>query len=71
MLAYATAAIDTIQTAKSQILNTVVPNDTFKKPLQSLIDAQTEFAKAAAKVSYDLYDAVTKLDFSDFVKKTK
>lgn len=47
MFAYAETAIETVKTAKSTVLKTLVNEESFRKPLQSMIDAEAELAKAA------------------------
>ena len=52
--------IDSIQSAKKQIVNTFVTNESFKKELVKLIDAQTEFAKGQTKTSLAIVEAFVK-----------
>ena len=47
------AAIDTVQNGKKQFVNTFVPNESIKETLNSFVDAQTEYTKAAVKTSQD------------------
>lgn len=51
MFAYAETAIETVKTAKSTALKTLVTEESFRKPLQSMIDAEAELAKAAMKAA--------------------
>lgn len=61
--------IDTVQSAKSQALKTFVTNEPVRKSLQSLIDAQTTFAKQVAKSASELTNvAAETLSKADFAK---
>jgi hypothetical protein len=60
MIAYFNSTIDTIQSAQSKVLSTIVTEEAFRKPLQTAIDAGAEFAKTLAKTAHDLTDQVTK-----------
>lgn len=53
-------AIDSIQNAKKQFVNTFVTNDSFKKELVKLIDAQTDFAKGQVKTTLEIAEAFVK-----------
>lgn len=44
-------AIDTVQNAKTSFLKSVVTEDKYRAPLQSFVDAQTEFAKEVVRVT--------------------
>ena len=64
---YANQAIDTIQNAKTAVLSKVVTDEKFRSPLQAFVDAQTNFAKEAVRVtdeliqqSYNFVEASTK-----------
>ena len=64
---YANQAIDTIQNAKTAVLSKVVTDEKFRSPLQSFVDAQTNFAKEVVRVtdeliqqSYNFVEASTK-----------
>ena len=52
--------IDTVQGAKKQFVNTFVTNDSFKKELIKLVDAQTEFAKGQVKTTLQIAEAFVK-----------
>jgi hypothetical protein len=53
--------IDSVQNAKKQVVNTVfASNDSFKKELVKLIDAQTEFAKGQVKTTLQIAEALVK-----------
>lgn len=50
----ATTVIDSIKDAKTKVLNTVVTEQSFRKPLQSMIDAEAALAKATLDAVEDL-----------------
>lgn len=52
--------IDTLQNAKKQYVKTLVHDDTLAAPLNSFIDAQTDFAKQAIKSIEQFTSALTK-----------
>ncbi len=52
--------IDGVQNAKKQIVNTFITNDSFKKELIKLVDAQTEFAKGQVKTTLAIAEAFVK-----------
>jgi hypothetical protein len=52
--------IDGVQNAKKQFVNTFVPNESFKKELIKLVDAQTEFAKGQVKTTLSIAEAFVK-----------
>ena len=52
--------IDTVQGAKKQFVNTFVTNESFKKELVKLVDAQTEFAKGQVKTTLQIAEAFVK-----------
>ncbi len=47
------ATIDAVQNGKKQFVNTFVPNESIKETLNSFVDAQTEYTKAAFKTGQD------------------
>ena len=52
------AIIDSVQNAKKQFVNTVFAgNESFKKELNKLVDAQTEFAKGQVKTTLQIAEA--------------
>lgn len=51
---YATTAIDTIKDAKATVLKSLVTDETFRKPLQAMIDAEAQLAKATVKSIEDM-----------------
>ncbi len=53
--------IDGVQNAKKQFVNTIFANnESFKKELTKLIDAQTEFAKGQVKTTLSIAEAFVK-----------
>ena len=52
--------IDSVQNAKKQFVNTFVTNESFKKELTKLVDAQTEFAKGQVKTTLAIAEAFVK-----------
>lgn len=54
------AIIDSIQSAKKQIVTTFVTDEKFKKELTKLIDSQTEFAKGQVKATISIAEALVK-----------
>lgn len=56
--------IDSVQNAKRFVVNTYVHDEKIRKGLISVIDAQTEFAKATAKTALEwsqmYFDSITK-----------
>jgi hypothetical protein len=59
MFSYANAFIDTIQSAKSNALKTIVTDAKVREPMQSFIDAQTTFAKSMTDIADTVYIQVT------------
>lgn len=64
------AIIDSVQNANKQIVNTFVTNDSLKKELIKLVDAQTEFAKGQVKTTLSLTETFYK-NFSDAIYAKK
>ena len=54
------AIIDSVQNAKKQVVTTFVTNESFKKELVKLIDAQTEFAKGQVKTTLSIAETLVK-----------
>ncbi len=52
--------IDSVQNAKKQFVNTFITNESFKKELIKLVDAQTEFAKGQVSTSLSIAEAFYK-----------
>ena len=63
--------IDSVQNAKKQIVETFVTNESLKKELVKLVDAQTKFAKTQYTTSIELAQTFWK-NASDavYAKKT-
>ena len=53
--AHATTAIDTIKDAKSTALKSIVTDEKFRKPLQAMVDAEAQLAKAAVSAMEDFF----------------
>ncbi len=70
MQTYINTAIDSIQYAKTQLLNTFVKEESVREPLQSFVNAQAQFARNLVSTSSDLFDAMTKLDYTKLLKPT-
>ncbi|NBV11518.1 MAG: hypothetical protein EBS04_08725 [Chitinophagia bacterium] len=72
MHAFASTAIDSIQSAKTQFLNTFVPNESIRAPLQDWVNAQAQFARQSVSSAEKFFEEVTKMDlskeFNKFVK---
>lgn len=47
--------VDTVQSAKTQFVDTFVKNEELKKPLQTYIDAQASFAKKLGQESLTFF----------------
>jgi hypothetical protein len=52
--------IDAVQNGKKQFVNTFVSNEAVKTALNSFVDAQTEYTKAAVKAGTDTATSVAK-----------
>jgi hypothetical protein len=59
MFSYANVFIDTVQSAKSNALKTIVTDTKVREPFQSFIDAQTTFAKSMTDIADTFYTQVT------------
>lgn len=70
-LMYTNAAIDAVQSAKTQFISNFVKEETFQKPLQAFVDAQTTFAKVVAKTADDVVKALSSYDYSKLAKAAK
>ena len=63
--------IDSVQDANKKIVNQFVTNDSFKKELVKLIDAQTQFAKSQTKSTLALVETFYKnANETFYAKKT-
>lgn len=54
------ATIDAVQNGKKQFVNTFVSNENMKEALNSFVDAQTEYTKAAVKAGTNTATSVAK-----------
>jgi len=52
--------IDSVQGAKKTFVTTFITNESFKKELTKLVDAQTEFAKGQVKTTLAIAEAFVK-----------
>lgn len=69
MHAFTSTAIDSIQSAKTQFLNTFVTNEALRTPMQDFVNAQTAFARQTAESLEKIFEQVTKVDFLKTFKK--
>jgi hypothetical protein len=69
MKAYLNTAIDSIQYAKTQFLNTFVNEEVIREPLQLFVDAQAQFARQMVHASDVFIDSATKYDFAGAFEK--
>lgn len=69
------AFIDTVQTAKKQVVETFVTDKDLKKSIIEVIDAQTTFVKTATQNTIDIskmiVDNYTKVDYTKFFTPAK
>lgn len=63
MTNYVYSAIDTIQYAKTSLLNTLVKEEAISKPLQNIINAEAMLARNIVNAASDITEAFTKVDF--------
>lgn len=61
--------IDSVQNAKKQFVNTFIANESLKKELVKLVDAQTEFAKGQTKTTLAIAEAFVKNASTAFYSK--
>lgn len=61
--------IDTIAVAKKAIVTTFVPNEEFRKPLNTYIEAQTDFAKKVVTEVNNFLTTTSLAAFSVDLKK--
>jgi uncharacterized protein YoxC len=54
MLQQVNTFIDTVQGAKTQIVNTFVKDETLAKSIQAFVDSQTAFTKQVAKTTFEV-----------------
>ena len=69
MKAYLNTAIDSVQYAKTQFLNTFVNEEVIREPLQLFVDAQAQFARQMVHASDVFIDSATKYDFAGAFEK--
>ena len=62
-------AIDTIAGAKKTFVTTFVPNEELRKPLDTYIDAQTDFAKKVVAEVNNFFTTISLATYSVDVKK--
>jgi hypothetical protein len=60
--------IDSVQNAKKTFVNTFITNETFKKDLIKLVDAQTTFAKGQVKTTLEIAEALVKNSTAFYAK---
>ena len=71
---FAFQAVDGIQSAKKQFVNTFVQHDGFQKVLNGFVDAQTEYTKAAITAGSNAAQGIQEIltdrtPYVNFVKK--
>jgi hypothetical protein len=66
---FVNTAIDTIASAKRTFVTTFVPNEELRKPLNTYIDAQTDFAKKVSAEVTNFVNAVGLAPYSVDIKK--
>lgn len=71
MHTYISTAIDSVQYAKTQFLNTFVKEESIRKPLQDFVNAQALFARNMVNVSNELFQAATTFDISKYLTPVK
>lgn len=59
MFSYAQTFIDTIQTAKTNTLKSLIVDSKIRQPFQAFIEAETTFAKSVAEIADDVYTQST------------
>ncbi len=69
MKAYLNTAIDSVQYAKTQFLNTFVNEEIIREPLQLFVDAQAQFARQMVHASDIFVESATKYDYSGAFEK--
>lgn len=68
MFTYAHTVIDTVQTAKTNTIKTIVTDAKVREPLQAIIDAETKFAKSMTDIADGIYTQFTS-QFQKFTTK--
>lgn len=69
MTQFVNTAIDTIAGAKKTFVTTFVPNEELRKPLDTYIDAQTDFAKKVVAEVNNFFTTISLATYSVDVKK--
>jgi hypothetical protein len=69
MKQYLNTAIDSVQYAKTQFLNTFVNEEVIREPLQLFVDAQAQFARQMVHASDVFIESATKYDFAGAFEK--
>lgn len=69
MTNYVTTAIDSVQYAKTQFLNTFVKEEAIREPLQHFVNAQAQFARQVVASAEKLYNAALEFDFVKTAEK--
>jgi len=69
MTQFVNTAIDTIAGAKKTFVTTFVPNEELRKPLDTYIDAQTDFAKKVVAEVNNFLTTISLATYSVDVKK--
>lgn len=69
MKQYFNTAIDSVQYAKTQFLDTFVKEETLRAPMQDFVNAQAQFAREVVKVSAAMFDTLSTYDVSKLYKK--
>jgi hypothetical protein len=68
MFSYANAFIDTVQSAKSNALKTIVTDAKVREPFEAMIEAETQFVKSMTDIADGLYTQFTD-QFQKFIPK--
>jgi len=63
MNTYLNTAIDSVQYAKTQFLNTFVKEEMLRAPLQQFVNAQAQFARQSVSAAEEMIDVASKFDF--------
>ena len=50
--------IDTVQNAKRELINSVIPQESVAKPAIAILEAETSFAKSLAETTQKYFDTV-------------
>lgn len=70
MKSYLNTAIDSVQYAKTQFLNTFVKEELFREPLQQFVNAQAQFARQMVSASDEFVEAASKYDLVGAMQNT-